>query len=375
MSVFDFFHNIFSNTGRIKNSITQKLTKILPTHAHIHTTITNDNICIIIIENCTINDVNFDTLNSNLIKYSSDGSVNMNWNYDDPKNGAYVRIIFNIESSASKEYPRASTSMSPSQSEISAKIQYIDHQTPQVTLKTSEESKTRNLKTEYVRLSTSGDENVCPMCAQFEGKFFLKEEAPKLPLCPVCSCCYEYYFEADLPANTIISSKYDFILPSDCTSQFYKHQQKIYEEDDINKQIRLCEKDMKLLDEFMAPYLLGDFPAPSEIACRDLLPELYMLLGKWDKAKHTIKRCIDAHAYTPDDGSHELDYLATYQKVATEALSYISSNPGCLQRKIYKELAFEGDEKECLKHFLRYSLQITKEKSGNTNKLYVKDGD
>ena len=226
--------------------------------------------------------------------------------------------------------------------------------------------------TEYVCLSTSGDENVCPMCAQFEGKFFLKSDAPKLPLCPVCSCMYEYYIGSDLPTDAIISHREDFVYPAECAPLFFKHQNTVYEESDINKQIRLCERDIKKLPEFMAPYLSAGFPAPPELVCRDLLPILYMRLGKWQKAEKTIKSCIDAKAYYPSDGSDELDYLAAYRKVATKALSYISSNPGCLQRNIYKQLAFEGKEKECLKDFLRYSTQITKEKSSNTNKLFIK---
>lgn len=284
----------------------------------------------------------------------------------------FQKIKSTISRTDSEEgFAKTPSSNSPIQTDLSVKIQYIDHEKPQATLKISEPSEKFSLNTKYVRLSTSDDENVCLMCAQFEGKIFLEEEAPKLPLCPVCSCCYEYYYEADLPANAIISSKNDFIIPAECTSQFYNHQQKIYEENDINKQIRLCEKDLKLLDEFIAPYLLGNFPAPAELACRDLLPELYMLLGKWDKAQRTIKRCIDAHAYTPDDGSHELAYWESYQKVAISALNYITENPGCLQRNIYKKLPYEGIEREQLKHFLRYSKIIQREKSGSTNKLTI----
>lgn len=121
----------------------------------------------------------------------------------------------------------------------------------------------------------------------------------------------------------------------------------------------------------MTPYINANFNAPQELVCRDLLPELYMRLGKWDKAEKAIKRCIEANAYYPDNGSEELLYLTTFRKVATQAISYITQNPGCLQRNIYKALPYEADEKECLKHFLRNSLLITKEKFNNTNKLYI----
>ena len=225
---------------------------------------------------------------------------------------------------------------------------------------------------EYVCLSTSGDENVCPMCAQFDGKFFLKEDAPKLPLCPSCACAYQYYDKIDLPAGSIISNKKDFVLPAECTSLFYKHQQKLFEEDDVNKKIRMCETDLKKLPEFMAPYISAGFPAPDELACRDLLPDLYMQLGKWKKAENTIKKCIDAKAYYPEDGSVELAYFESYHEVATETLSYISQNPGCLQRNIYQAMGYNDDKKEQLKHFLRNSTQIEKIKYNNTNQLFRK---
>lgn len=225
---------------------------------------------------------------------------------------------------------------------------------------------------EYVCLSTSGDENVCPMCAQFEGKFFPEDNAPKLPLCPSCACAYMNYFKQDLPSGTIISNKEDFVLPAECTSLFYKHQQNLYEETDTDKTIRICEQDLKKLPEFMAPYLSAGFPAPAELVCRDLLPELYMQQGKWNKAEKAINRCIDAKAYFPDDGSAKLANLTSYRKVATETLSYIEQTPGCLQRNIYKAMGYEGNEKELLKYFLRNSRQIKKVKYNNTNKLYCK---
>lgn len=227
-----------------------------------------------------------------------------------------------------------------------------------------------DLDIKYVEVSTSGDENVCPMCAQFEGKIFLSSDAPKLPLCPDCACAYIYYYKNDLPLNAEISKKDDFFLPAECTSLFHKHQQILYTETDINKKIRLCESDLKKLPEFMAPYLSAGFPAPEHLACRDLLPDLYMQLGKWDKAEKVINTCIAAKAYFPEDGLYALDNFASYRKVATEAISYIQKNQGCLQRNIYKAMQYEGDDREQLKHFLRYSKQIRKVKHGNTNELY-----
>ena len=43
----------------------------------------------------------------------------------------------------------------------------------------------------YVSLSTSGDERVCKMCKQFEGKLLRVEDGPQLPLHPMCGCNYQ----------------------------------------------------------------------------------------------------------------------------------------------------------------------------------------
>lgn len=257
----------------------------------------------------------------------------------------------------------------------SVKIQYGHSTSPSAQLQ--KQTGIEDLAFKYVRLSTSGDENVCPMCAQFEGKIFLSNDAPTLPLCPNCACAYEYLEKNNLPSNALISQKSDFILPADCTPMFYKSQQKIFQEEDINKRIRLCEKQLKKINEFMIPYLSAKFPAPDDLACRDLLPELYMQLGKWKKAENVVKACIAANAYYPnqEEGTATLDYIKSYKKVATETLSYIAQNPGCLQRNIYKAMSYEGEEKEQLKFFLRYSSQIEKVKFNNTNKLYCKEND
>ncbi len=253
------------------------------------------------------------------------------------------------------------------ESEVSVEINFSNSESPGTQLK---EQTNIDLGLEYVMLSTAGDESVCPMCVQFEGKIFVSTDAPELPLCPSCSCAYKYYLEEDLPPNAIISNKDDFVLPAKCTSLFYKHQQELYTEKDIHRQIRLYESDLKKLPEFMEPYLIANFEAPAELACRDLLPQFYMRLGKWDKAEKAIKKCIASNAYFPENGSQELAEFESYKKIATETLSYISQNPGCFQRNIYKKMGYEGEEKELLKNFLRYSSLIKKVKYNNTNQLF-----
>ena len=229
--------------------------------------------------------------------------------------------------------------------------------------------------TKYVMLSTSGDGMTCPMCAQFERKYFAANNAPKLPLCPSCGCCYEHYYKEDLPSNAIISKKDDFVLPADCTPMFYNVQHKVFEEKDIEKRIRLCRRQLKALSEFMHPYLSAGFPSPDDLACRDLLPDLYMQLGKWESAKNVIQICIDEKAYYPSDGSDAMANFEQYKKVARETLAYISNKPGCLQSSIYKAMKYEGEEKELLKDFLRYSRLIRKEKHTSTYELYCSEND
>ena len=206
---------------------------------------------------------------------------------------------------------------------FSATIQYGNYTSSSPKMQIREQTGIDFGTEEYVCISTAGDENVCPMCAQFEGKFFLKKDAPTLPLCPSCSCDYMYYDKQDLPSSAVISSKEDFIFPAKCASLFYKHQQDVYNEKDTEKIIRICERDLKKLPELMAPYFSAGFPAPAELVCRDFLPDLYMQLGEWNKAEKVIKKCIETNAYSPNDGSTELDYLMSYRKVASETLSYI----------------------------------------------------
>jgi hypothetical protein len=262
------------------------------------------------------------------------------------------------------------TSTPVSSSAFKIKIKYDDFKLPRAQIQTQDGVEDYDLQIEYVRISTSGDENVCPMCAQFEGKIFRAADAPKLPLCPSCACAYDCYCKEDLPSNAVISNKEDFILPADCTPLFYKHQQKSYKETDTNKIICMCESDLKKLSEFMAPYIAAKFDAPPELACRDLLPELYMQLGKWDMAEKAINKCIEAKAYYPNDGLAELSYLTTYRKIADEVLTFLQQNPGYLQRNMYKAMGYIEEEKELLKDFLRNSKLIKKLKYNNTNQLF-----
>lgn len=281
--------------------------------------------------------------------------------------------IFNFFFKKASQKP-IGENQSDNNTDVSISIQFDNSITPKVAIEPTSETTSDIPKIEYVKISTSGDKNVCQMCAQFESRIFLSTDAPKLPLCPDCSCAYEYYLQDDLPSDAIISSKRNFVLPAECTKLFYIKQQKTHEETDTTKLIRLCESQLKKLHEFMAPYISANFDAPPELACRDMLPDLYMQVGKWEKAENAIKICISEKAYAPEDGTAALTYFKSYQKVATETLTYISQNPGCLQRNIYKKMGYEGEEKEKLKDFISHSKLIKKVKSNNTNQLFCNTG-
>lgn len=156
-------------------------------------------------------------------------------------------------------------------------------------------------------------------------------------------------------------------------TKFYELSEIIKIEKDIHKRLIACEESYKILPAFCRFCIENDGgELPPLINCRDYGPELYMRLGEWEKARRAIFLCMNANAYeNKNDGEEMLEYLHTYHAVADTTVSYIAKNPGCLQRNVYKALSFEGDRREALKHFLRHSLQIRKEKDGNTNKLYI----
>lgn len=85
------------------------------------------------------------------------------------------------------DLPQKHTSDQLDASPFTIKVQYGRSVVPKAQIYTKENVRNYDLEIEYVQLSTSGDENVCPMCAQFEGIFFLGSNAPKLPLCPNCA--------------------------------------------------------------------------------------------------------------------------------------------------------------------------------------------
>lgn len=162
------------------------------------------------------------------------------------------------------------------------------------------------------------------------------------------------------------------IQNDDFTKKFYELSSLIDSSRDIYAKLDACEKSYPLLKEFCRFCLENDDgELPPIINCRDTGPEMYMRLGRWEDAERAIQICADANAYYPDNDNEAWSYYNTYKRIASLAVSYIKDNPGCLQNKIYDAINVTGDERETLKHFLRCSFQIRKEKSGKTNRLYL----
>lgn len=160
--------------------------------------------------------------------------------------------------------------------------------------------------------------------------------------------------------------------PDDFITEFFRLSEIIGSgKNSIKDRLDACEKSFPMLKEFCRMELKDCGEVPPVINCRDYGVKLYLRLGDWENAERVINLCISAKAYTKKEGKEELEDLHSYRKVAEIALSYITEHPGCLQKDIYKALGLDGDDKEQLKHFLRSSLQIRKEKYNSTNKLFV----
>ena len=149
---------------------------------------------------------------------------------------------------------------------------------------------------------------------------------------------------------------------------YFRLSDEIQHSKDVQRKLAACEATYKIPPEFVRAYLKDSDKLPDTILCRDVGVELYMRLGQWDKARAAINKIAAAGAYS-DGGQAASDYLNRYQHAAELALKFLKSNPGFLQKNLYRALP-EAD-KDCLKSFARSSFLIRKEKSGNTNKLYL----
>ncbi len=179
-----------------------------------------------------------------------------------------------------------------------------------------------------------------------------------------------YYRDRHLKKHETTKEKQEK-AKNDILHQFYSLSQIIERSSDINEQLRACEESYKILWRVVFELTKNQTPLPPVIMCRDKGPELYMRLGDWEKAEHAIDACISAKAYFPNnksEGRKRRKYLGEYKIVADTAMEFIRNHPGTLQRNLYKNLP--DLDRDLLKHFLRCSLQLKKEKSGNTNKLY-----
>ena len=149
---------------------------------------------------------------------------------------------------------------------------------------------------------------------------------------------------------------------------YYNLCEEIRTSKDIRAKLAACEEQYKILPEFVRDYLKDSDRLPDTIPCRDMGVEWYLRLGQWAKARAAIEKCIQAGAYD-DGGQYALDYFTRYKTTAELALNFIEKNAGFLQKNLYK--ALPDADKDCLKSFARSSLLIRKEKTGNTNKLFL----
>lgn len=230
------------------------------------------------------------------------------------------------------------------------------------------QAKSYDVEYPYIEISTSGDENVCPMCRQFNRKLFRAPDVPPLPLHPFCGCGYMY---RETAGKRKIYNPSDFVLPDPCTKEFCDISSKIDAEKDIYKRIELCEIGLKLLKEFLSPYVSTGWEPPEVLPCAYGLIFDYQSLGDWDNAERVITACIDAGAYSQKDGEEESKWNECVKDAAQALIAFLIDNPGALQRNVYRKLCPPCD-REALKWVLAKSLQIRKEKFDKTYKLFVK---
>ena len=222
----------------------------------------------------------------------------------------------------------------------------------------------------FVEISTSGDDQVCQMCKQFDGMLFRVSEVPTLPLHPFCGCVYMHHETA---GRRKIRNPSDFVLPAKCTESFCINADLIESEKDYTRRISLCEEGLSMLAEFLKPYISAGWKIPEVLPCFHWAMHDYMATGHWDDAERVIHIAADAGIYSSK--SEEKDNLLYLQKVcevSNDAIKYLTENPGTLQRNIYRKLCPPCD-RGALKWFLTESMQIRKEKDAKTNKLFVAD--
>lgn len=194
----------------------------------------------------------------------------------------------------------------------------------------------------------------------------------------------EWYKQVDACKHQIISQvpsrknyrkTHDFQSLSDYSIQdaFYDCLSNIDNVHGANDKLILCKKAIMFLPDYILQGIAQDgnlFETP--YVC-GLMIEMYLRIGKWEKAKEYANyfHSINAYIFEPEEYAETLSRIDIYRHTAQLALDFIEKNPGFLQKDMYKALNGKTDH-DCLKHFLRCSEQIQKIKSGSTNKLYIK---
>lgn len=117
------------------------------------------------------------------------------------------------------------------------------------------------------------------------------------------------------------------------------------------EKLRRLERLLPDFPSFIRFYFICDGNLPDTIYCRDMLPELYMRYGLWEKAEKFMRLCISCKAYGHTEyteykenhrqwiaasGAEELEQLQRRHEAADALLAYLAENPGQLQNKVYK---------------------------------------
>lgn len=177
--------------------------------------------------------------------------------------------------------------------------------------------------------------------------------------------------------------------PWDALSPYMSLSSQIMEARGDEEKLRLCRLALAEFPNFVSRSFALDGDLPPVVLVRDLMPELLMRYGLWEEAEDVIRLCISCGSYghteyqgqgqkgvwIQENGDPALYSLSCRHSAADALLSYLRSNPGTLQRTVYKIPELSSCDHDALVWFCRLSHQIRKEKAGKTNRLYVAGDD
>ena len=174
---------------------------------------------------------------------------------------------------------------------------------------------TRNLENEIASVSKNETKlkRITSLLSRYENNELIPVESRNFLVeqCKIYASKYlpQTYTEINSIDHTVQTltvfdkGKYTYnIRNDDFISKFYELSSLIDSSKDVNAKLDACEKSYPLLKEFCRFCLENDGgELPPLINCRDVGPEMYMRLGRWDDVERVIQICSDANAYYPDN--------------------------------------------------------------------------